>query len=304
MPRTGSRLAALALALLCLLGGLAVTPPAARAVASGAVLWHIDQRIDQARHEVHRWGSTVHAWRHRQHRAEAHLRRVLTTLGVPRGGVAALVGASKAHRWLGPHHMVASATAAVHEARRRGEQALAEAQLRSAHRRLIDLQQTKAIIVGALHGAWVHPNVSGPLTYGRWARALLASLGAPPCPSDLHVLVAWEAAESTPALFNPLATEYWMPGAWTYGTSRVDNYPSLAEGLQATRANLLMAPDAVGYAIIVNDLLDCAPAVVTASAIRASYWCHGCAGGAYVTGQLPDVLADWQGFSSRVVSGG
>jgi hypothetical protein len=30
---------------------------------------------------------------------------------------------------------------------------------------------------------------------------------------------------------------------------------------------------------------------MTAAAINASMWCHGCAGGAYVTGLLPRVAA-------------
>jgi hypothetical protein len=303
MSQTRYRRAALALALLSVLGSVALTP-AAQASVPSAVVWHLEQQIQQTRQEARHWDSVVHAWHRRLRRTTGHLRRVLSELGVPRRRTDDLTGAPKAHRWLGPQRRLASALAALHDASQRDARDGALANRRRVRRRLLALQRTRSTILRALDGAGVDPNVHGPLTYGRWARALLASLGAPPCASDLQVVVAWEVAESTPASFNPLATGYWLPGAWTIGASHVDNYPSLAEGLQATRANLLMGPDAINYAVVVNDLIDCAPAAVTASAIRASYWCHGCAGGEYVTGQLPDVLADWQGFSSRLVSGG
>ena len=303
MSQTRYRRAASGLALLSLLGSVALAPPG-RAAAPSAVVWHIEQPIQQTRQEVHPWDSVVRAWDRRMRRTRLHLHHVLSELGVPRHRIADLVGAPKAHRWLAPQRRLASALASLHDASRRDTRHRALAERRRVLLRLHALQRAKLTILRALGGAWVVPNVQGPLTYERWARALLTSLGAPSCTSDLQVIVAWEVAESTPALFNPLATEYWLPGAWTYGSSRVDNFPSLAEGLQATRANLLMGPDAIDYAVIVNDLLDCAPAAVTASAIQASYWCHGCAGGAYVTGQLPDVLGDWYGFSSRLVSGG
>jgi hypothetical protein len=296
------RRATFAVAVLCLLGTFAVTPPTVQASSSWAVVGHIDQRIHQARHQIRHWDSRVHAWRRHVRRTRLRVRHVLAGLRKPPPVAADLGSARKAHGWL-PSHPVVSARAALHHAIHSTAGHHAVAARRRWRLRLRTLRAAKVRILAALGGAGVTPSVHGPLTYERWARALLTSLGAPQCTTNLQIVVAWQTAESTFSRFNPLATEFWMPGAWTYGTSRVENYGSLAEGLQATRATLLMGSDSLDYAVVVDDLIDCAPAAVTASAIRASYWCHGCAHGAYVTGLLPEVLADWQGFSTRLVSG-
>src|SRR5512144_37140 len=204
MSITRSRCAAFVLAVLCLFGSFAATSRAARAATPGVVVGHIEQRIHQARKEVHRWNSTVHAWRSRVHRARVRLRRVLAELSVPRQGAVDFVGAPKAHRSLGPQQLVASALTALHDAIRSRTRDHAVVERRSVRLRLQALRRAKVTILGALEGTGVDPNVRGPLTYERWARALLASLGAPPCASDLQAIVAWQVAESTPAMFNPL----------------------------------------------------------------------------------------------------
>ena len=159
-------------------------------------------------------------------------------------------------------------------------------------------------LVAALAGAGVSGLPSGPVTYTLWARALLSSIGAPACRPDLRVIVAWETAEGTSARFNPLATTFVLPGATVTPTSRVQSYDSFAQGIEATRHTFLSGMDYYNYASVVDDLLSCAPADATAAAIRDSYWCRGCAKGAYVINQLSGVREDWAGHASRLVGFG
>jgi hypothetical protein len=53
-----------------------------------------------------------------------------------------------------------------------------------------------------------------------------------------------------------------------------------------------------GYGRIVSELSACADAMTTARAINASSWCRGCAGGTYVVGMVPKVLANYATYAS------
>jgi peptidoglycan hydrolase CwlO-like protein len=129
------------------------------------------------------------------------------------------------------------------------------------------------------------------ITFDQWADRFLRRLAVPACPPNVVAVVAWETAEYTAATWNPLATTFNMPGATKFNDAGVRNYRSLNQGLDATVSTLLLGVRSYGYGDIIAGLADCAPAMVTAEAIRASDWCHGCAGGNYVTSLVPSVEA-------------
>jgi hypothetical protein len=131
------------------------------------------------------------------------------------------------------------------------------------------------------------------VTYGTWAKLFLTTIGAPQCQNNLVSVVAWQAAEYTQARWNPLATTYPMAGAGVFNGASVRNYVSLSQGLQATALTLRTGASSYGYSWILYRLGTCADPSVTAAAINASMWCHGCAGGAYVTGLIPRVEANY-----------
>ena len=129
------------------------------------------------------------------------------------------------------------------------------------------------------------------ISFERWADHLLRQLTVPACPQNVIAVVAWETAEYTTATWNPLATTFNMPGATKFNGAGVRNYRSLEQGLDATVSTLLLGVRNYGYGAIIAALAQCAPAAVTAEAIRESSWCHGCAGGHYVTSLVPSVEA-------------
>ena len=131
------------------------------------------------------------------------------------------------------------------------------------------------------------------VTYGDWATLLLDDLGAPTCQNNLTAIVAWQAAEFTQAGWNPLATTYAMPGDGAFNPAGVRNFASLSQGLQATVLTLRTGSVSYGYDWIMYRLNQCAAPAVTADAINASMWCHGCSGGSYVTGLVPQVEANY-----------
>jgi len=136
-------------------------------------------------------------------------------------------------------------------------------------------------------------------TFGHWAHLLLGHLEAPTCRDNLAVIVAWEVAEGTAAAYNPLASTHDFPGATDFNAVGVKNYPSLEAGLQATIETLRLGATTHGYGAILAGLAECAPAQTTATAINASDWCHGCAGGMYVLDILPLVEADYARFAGE-----
>jgi hypothetical protein len=126
-----------------------------------------------------------------------------------------------------------------------------------------------------------------PMSFGRWAAAFLGRIGAPVARNNLVVMVAWETAEYTAARWNPLATTYPMTGSTMFNSSRVRNYLSLSQGLDATIATL-RAPG-YGYDAILAGLARNADPMTTAQAINASRWCSGCTNGRYVIYIVPVV---------------
>jgi len=134
---------------------------------------------------------------------------------------------------------------------------------------------------------------SGHVTYGAWAGLFLKTMGVSGCHSNLIAAVAWQYSEFTQAAWNPLATTVPMPGSTVYNSSNVQNYPSLEEGLQATRTTIDQGLSSFGYGAIVSALARCADPMTTASAVKASSWCAGCASGTYVTGNIPRVEANY-----------
>lgn len=141
-----------------------------------------------------------------------------------------------------------------------------------------------------------------PVTYEGWAGTFLRQLGAPPCAENLLIVVTWETAESTEAVFNPLATTRDMPGATDMNSVGVKNYVSLGQGLDASRDTLLLGAESYLYGTIIERLRACAPAEATARAINASAWCRGCVGGAYITGLLPLVRSSYADHAVRLLS--
>jgi hypothetical protein len=164
--------------------------------------------------------------------------------------------------------------------------------------------EARSKLVASLAGRGVSGLPAGPVTYKLWAHALLHSIGAPDCLPNLRVVVAWETAESTSSRYNPLATTFVVPGGTVTPTSRVQSYASFAQGIDATRHTFLSEMGYYNYAAVVDDLISCRSADVTAAAIRDSYWCRGCARGYYVINQLSGVRQDWAGHASRLVGFG
>jgi hypothetical protein len=164
--------------------------------------------------------------------------------------------------------------------------------------RLNDARVRAIKIVGLLQEAQRNPALASlalamqgqsAVSYGDWARSFLATVGAPACQNNLTTMVAWQAAEYTQAAWNPLATTYPMDGAGAFNGVGVRNYVSLQQGLQASALTLRTGSPSYGYDWILYRLATCASPSVTAAAINASMWCHGCAGGSYVTGLIPRV---------------
>jgi len=184
----------------------------------------------------------------------------------------------------------------------RASAARAAADLRAT---LSDLDRTKERIVELI--AHLHREIqaqaiatvgtafqgAGHVSYGSWAGAFLRTVGAPGCRSNLVVLVAWQYSEFTQAAWNPLADTFPMPGSTDFNSFGVQNYVSFEQGVEAVRHTLTNGPT-LGYPAIVSGLTSCSGAMTTANAIRASAWCRGCAGGAYVTGVVPKIEADYE----------
>jgi hypothetical protein len=136
-----------------------------------------------------------------------------------------------------------------------------------------------------------------PISYGRWAEKFLPAIAAPASRNNLVVMVAWQAAEGTMASWNPLATTYSMPGATSFNSIGVKNYRSLTQGIRAIA--LTLQTTGYGYEFVIADLQASSDPMVTATAINASYWCHGCAAGQYVIQLVPAVEQYFAEFSSR-----
>jgi hypothetical protein len=145
-------------------------------------------------------------------------------------------------------------------------------------------EQLRLEEIAAAEAAMAHGT---PISFGKWASYFLSKIHAPVKRDNLVVMIAWEAAEYTTARWNPLATTYFMPGSTTFNSSRVRNYVSLAQGLEATWRTLRHS--GYGYEAILADLARNADSMTTARAINASRWCRGCANGGYVVDLIESV---------------
>ncbi len=134
------------------------------------------------------------------------------------------------------------------------------------------------------------------VTYGRWAQLFLRLVDAPVCRSNLVVMAAWQAAESTQAAWNPLATTHGMPGSTDFNSVGVQNFVSLAQGLLGTWETIDNGWTVYGYGAIVASLRRCGSAIASGRAINASSWCPGCVGGTYVLNVIPHVEDDLEGY--------
>jgi peptidoglycan hydrolase CwlO-like protein len=146
----------------------------------------------------------------------------------------------------------------------------------------------------ALHGGT-------PIPFGQWAGFFLPRLGAPTCRNNLVLTVAWEATEYTMATWNPLATSYPMPGATTFNSSGVKNYPTMDSGITAEVNTLESTNPAFNYAPIVRDLRACADPLVTADAINHSAYCT-CSGSYPLTYLVPFVEDNYD-FYAKICTG-
>ncbi len=134
------------------------------------------------------------------------------------------------------------------------------------------------------------------ISYGSWAEAFLQVMGAPRCHANLVVAIAWQAQEGTQAAWNPLATTHRMDGSTDFNSVGVQNYRTLAQGLEATKETIENGWQSYGYGGVIRSMRDCADPLDTARAIAASAWCSGCAGGQYVIGIVPAVEASFETY--------
>jgi hypothetical protein len=295
--RSLSRLLAAALCASALLCSL----PAA-ANASTPVLRRIDARIFQAEQQTLRWDARLNNWQARVARAAARLEHVLASPHRSAGRPADYFDARNPSRYRLPADPLTRARTALRRALHDRKAIQARQQATTWRRYMVRLKAARRQVLAAGRGAGVTGLPSGPITYRMWSRALLSSLKAPVCRSNMRVVVAWETAESTLARYNPLATTYALPGATPTNTSGVQDFVSFAQGIEATRNTLLADPGSLDYVNIVDDLLACAPARKTATAVWSSQWCNGCAKGAYLINQLAAIQADWPGYATRLVT--
>ena len=170
---------------------------------------------------------------------------------------------------------------------RRVELSAAFAAQQSALERLVGARHDATRRVGRLERKMARR--AGALPFGDWAERFLQHLGAPTCPDNLIVVVAWQANEFTQARWNPLATTHRMKGSTGFNGVGVQDYRSLTQGLRASAETLTGGADSYGYAAILDALHRCARDMKSGEAIRASAWCRGCSNGGYVTELIPIV---------------
>ncbi|HEY1737547.1 MAG TPA: hypothetical protein VGI86_02490 [Acidimicrobiia bacterium] len=105
----------------------------------------------------------------------------------------------------------------------------------------------------------------------QFATDVLSALGAPQTAQNVQALVAWAQAEGTKAANNPLATTESAPGTTNFNSVGVKNYPTYAEGVQATVATLTNGR----YSNILAALADGSSAQNVAQAVANSPWGTG-----------------------------
>jgi hypothetical protein len=180
-----------------------------------------------------------------------------------------------------------SAIVALDSARRDAVSLIGRLQDRLDGLKALDLSGLADALQGAEH-----------VTYGRWAGLFLRVMGAPVCRNNLVAVVSWQVAESTQAAWNPLATTHRMERSTDFNSVGVQNYVSLAQGLQGSKETIDNGWDVYGYGAIVLSLRACSGPIRTASAINASRWCYGCVDGRYVLNIVPEVDADLHSYAA------
>ena len=294
--------------MLCLAAVLVAAAPAspasAKAGRSGTVR-KIDDEIAHAQHRIDRWNRILMHWQVRVGRAAARVQRVSALS--PSDAIR--VPGDLSPRWanhvvwfpLTPEERIMRAHRTLQRVLRdhRAIEAQEQQQVWSAY--LLQLQDARRKAAAAARGGSVDLP-AGPVTYEAWGRAFLATIGAPRCDDNVVLTVTWETAESTAALYNPLATTHDMPGAGIFNSAGVRNYVSLSQGLEAARDTLENGAESYGYGAILGALRACASSETTAAAIRDSSWCRGCAAGAYVIGLLPAVRDSWAEHAARLIA--
>jgi peptidoglycan hydrolase CwlO-like protein len=187
---------------------------------------------------------------------------------------------------------------------------LAQSQALAQHQQVLDqLSRTKDQIVSLiikLHlqllaeqlGVGTAFQGPGHISYGGWAGDFLNAMGVPGCHENKVAVVAWQYSEFTQAAWNPLATTHPMPGSTYFNGSGVQNYPSLASGLEASRQTILSGLSNYGYGAILDSLSACSSAMTTGLAINASFWCRGCTYGHYVIGNILKVEAHYEVYAA------
>jgi hypothetical protein len=245
----------------------------------------LDVQIATARKALSGWRTWLRGWSQRIDRAELHLAQAhaVADTVVSESRITAL----RAH--------VASVLDSQYAV-------TAMQQLTGWQTHVQTLLAERSAIVNGMIVAPLQPGA--PITYEQWAGQLLGRLGAPACSENVTALVTWQAAESTAARFNPLATTHEMPGSTSMNSVGVRNYASLGQGLDATVETLQNGSPTYGYGWILDSLAACASADQTVAAVNASSWCSGCAFGGYVTNLLPTVRSDYRTYARRVVSVG
>ena len=185
----------------------------------------------------------------------------------------------------------------------RGQEKRAEAEQQQALQRLDRTRQRIVEAVGALQYRLLARDIAriaaslqgvAQAPYGRWARLFLRFMRVPTCHANLVVMVAWQLSEFTQAAWNPLATTVGMSGSTTFNSAGVQSFTSLGQGLEATKITLVEGWSKYRYGAIVASLKGCNAPITTAQAVNASGWCHGCANGAYVTGNVANVEANYE----------
>ena len=294
--------------MLCLTVLLVTAAPASLASAkarSHGPVRTIDDEIAHAQHRIDRWNRILLHWQVRVGRAAARVQRVSALSPSNAIRVQGYLSPRMANHvvWfpLTPEERIMRAHRTLQRVLRdhRAIEAQEQQQVWSAY--LLQLQDARRQAVAAARGGSVDLP-AGPVTYEAWGRAFLTTIGAPRCDENVVLTVAWETAESTAALFNPLATTHDMPGAGVFNSAGVRNYVSLSQGLEAARDTLENGAASYRYGAILSALRACASSETTAAAIRDSAWCRGCAAGAYVVGLLPAVRDAWAEHAARLIS--
>lgn len=82
--------------------------------------------------------------------------------------------------------------------------------------------------------------MASPQATQQFAQAVLNDLGVPDTPQNRSFIIGWSRAEGTAAKNNPLATTLALPGSVPLpgNSAGVQQYPTIAEGAQATAATI------------------------------------------------------------------